>query len=61
MDENTATKKVPAHILRELAVEAQADPRTVERVIAGGRARGMVDDRIRAAIGKRGIIIKQVT
>lgn len=55
MDEKSVTKKTPAHILRALSVEAQADPRTVARVIRGGRARGMVHDRIVEALAKRGI------
>lgn len=44
-----------AHLLRVLSVEAGADPRTVARVIRGGRARGMVHDRIVEALARRGI------
>lgn len=46
----------PAHLLRELAVEAGADPRTVARVMRGTRARGMVHDRIVLALARRGMV-----
>lgn len=36
--------------IREIAVTAQADPRTVKRVLAGEDVRGIVKDRIKRAI-----------
>lgn len=46
--------RLPAHIVRMIAVESHCDPRTVERVLRGERARGMVDDRIRRALEAHG-------
>lgn len=46
---------VGAALLRALAVEASADPRTVARVLRGERVRGMADERIRRALEVRGI------
>lgn len=42
-------------LLREIAVESSCDPRTVGKVIDGGKARGMVDRRIRRVLAARGI------
>lgn len=42
--------RLTAHELRAVAVAASADPRTVARVAGGGKARGMVDTRIRDAL-----------
>mgnify|MGYP001558932370 CR=1 FL=1 len=42
-------------LIREIAVLASADPRTVRRVLRGERALGMVDDRIRRVLVERGI------
>jgi hypothetical protein len=42
--------KLPAHKLRELAVEAHADPRTVQKVYAGLPVRGAVVERVKAAL-----------
>lgn len=41
--------------LREIAVEASADPRTVARVIKGERVLQLPADRVRAALTRRGI------
>lgn len=49
------THRIPASTLRELAVAASADPRTVRRVLLGERVRGMADDRIRRALVERGM------
>lgn len=43
-------RKLPAHVLRRIAVAADADPRSVQRVFAGEHLRGSVDERIRRAI-----------
>lgn len=42
--------------IRAIAVGADADPRTVRRVLSGERVRGMVDARIRRALAARGIV-----
>jgi hypothetical protein len=42
--------------VRELAVAASADPRTVVRVLRGERVRGLADARIRRVLKKRGIV-----
>jgi hypothetical protein len=39
--------------IREVAWEAQADPRSVARELRGERVRGVVGDRIRRALRKR--------
>jgi hypothetical protein len=39
--------------LREVAVAAQADPRTVQRVLRGENVRGSVRDRIERALAER--------
>jgi hypothetical protein len=39
--------------LREIAYEAQCDPRSVARELRGERVRGVVGDRIRRALRKR--------
>ena len=50
-------RPVPAHRLRELAVQAQADPRTVQRELREpGSVRGIVGDRVRAALKAQGLI-----
>lgn len=43
--------------IREIAVYASADPRTVRRVLRGERALGMVDARIRRVLADRGIVV----
>lgn len=42
--------------VRAVAVEAEADPRTVRKVIAGRTVRGLVGDRIRRALDARGTV-----
>lgn len=39
--------------IREIAFEAQADPRSVARELRGERVRGVVGDRIRRALRAR--------
>jgi hypothetical protein len=41
--------------IRRLAANADADPRTVRRVLRGAAVRGMVDRRIREACRRAGI------
>jgi hypothetical protein len=52
---DTSPVPVSAGLVREIAVRASADPRTVRRIIMGQRARGLVDDRIRRELQRRGI------
>jgi hypothetical protein len=42
---------------RAVAVDAEADPRTVRNITRGGKARGMVDGRVRRALAARGIVV----
>lgn len=44
-----------------VAGEALADPRSVSVVVAGGRVRGDVDRRIRAALARRGIAVQSAS
>jgi len=46
---------IPASVLRALAVAAEADPRTIQKVLRGQRAQGMTDARIRRVLAARGI------
>lgn len=46
----------PSSIMRMIAVLADSDPRTVERILEGGKARGMVDRRIRDLLKPSGIL-----
>lgn len=46
---------VPAHLLRRISVEADVDPRTVARVIAGSPTRGIQRERIERACRAAGI------
>ena len=59
------TKKKPMTDLeiREVALEAQADPRTVKKIHEGGEVRGVVADRIRRAMERRvgGVVRGDVT
>ena len=41
---------------RELAVRASADPRSIDKVLNGGRLRGMADDRVRAVLVAEGLL-----
>jgi hypothetical protein len=49
------TPTIPAGQLRRIAVDADADPRSVRAVLRGRRLRGMVDDRVRRALQDHGI------
>lgn len=50
-----ASLKVPAARRRRLCVEADADPRTVARMLRGEPVRGMVSERIRKAAKALGV------
>lgn len=39
--------------IREIALEAQCDPRSIARELRGERVRGLTGDRIRRALRKR--------
>lgn len=41
---------------RELAVRASADPRSIDKVLSGGRLGGMANDRVRAVLVAEGLI-----
>ncbi|MBN1607479.1 MAG: hypothetical protein JW940_12650 [Polyangiaceae bacterium] len=45
----------PAHVLRQVSVEAEADPRTVIRVARGFAVRGAVADRVRSVLARHAI------
>lgn len=45
-----------AHVIRRLAVEASADPRTVLRVLQGAPVRGAVRERIDRVLRAHGLI-----
>lgn len=45
--------------LRELAVKASCDPRTIEKVIRGEPVRGMARRRARAALVKAGVAVPE--
>jgi hypothetical protein len=51
--QTTARRHLPAHIAREIAVAAQADPRSVQRVVAGQPTKGAIRDRILRALHDR--------
>jgi hypothetical protein len=46
-------RRLPAHVLRAIAVAAQADPRTVARVVAGFPTQPSTRDRILRALHDR--------
>jgi hypothetical protein len=48
--------RLPAHVIRRLAVEAHRDPRSVQAVI-DGRARPSVEEDVRAAADRLGIVL----
>lgn len=56
----TKSAKLPTHRVRELAAEANADPRTVADVLAGGRRDGMARTRIVAVLAKAGLLASLV-
>ncbi len=48
-------RHIPAHVVREIAVVAECDPRSVQRRAAGRPIRGMVVVRIDRELAARGI------
>ena len=46
MATETPRRHLPTHIAREIAVAAQADPRSVQRVVSGQPTKGAIRDRI---------------
>ena len=55
--QNAATPRdVDTAMIRRLAVEADADPRTVRRVLRGERVRGMVDRRVRRVLAAHDLL-----
>jgi hypothetical protein len=53
--------RLPASAIRELAVAASADPRSVQRVLRGESVRGMADDRIRRVLAERAIVVARAS
>ena len=51
------TSKLPAHILREVAVAADSDPRTVARYVTGAKVRPLTAKRIERALRARGLAV----
>ena len=47
--------KLPAHLLREIAVAADTDPRTVARYVAGEKIKPLCAKRIERALRARGL------
>ena len=50
---STPLRRLPAHVLRAVAVAAQTDPRTVARVIAGRPTQPSTRERILRALHDR--------
>jgi len=50
-----AKSALPAHLIREVAVSAESDPRTVAKLVSGERVRPMTARRIERALRKRGL------
>jgi hypothetical protein len=46
---------VAAHVLRAVAVDAEVDPRTVQRLLRGDRVLPLTAQRIRRALASRGL------
>lgn len=46
---------VPVRTIRKAALAADADPRTVTKLVSGQRVRGVVAERIEAALRQLGI------
>ena len=51
----SSSPKLPAHVLREVAVAADTDPRTVAKFVAGEKIRGLCAKRIERALRARGL------
>ena len=49
------SSRLPAHVRRRVAVAAEADPRTVDRVCAGLPVRGAVGERVAKALAGLGL------
>lgn len=54
-EESAKPRIPPLHKLREIAVAASCDPRTVARVLEGKSVRAMVRERVEAALEKLGM------
>jgi translation initiation factor 2 alpha subunit (eIF-2alpha) len=52
-----ALSEVTAHDIRSFAVAAEADPRSVRKVLRGDRLRGPVDRRIRRVLAEAGVAV----
>ena len=50
-----AYRKLPAHLLREVAVAADTDPRTVAKYVRGGQIKPLCAKRIERALHARGL------
>lgn len=50
------SKQIPIHIARAVAVEALCDPKTVQRLLAGGKVRDALRDRIEPVLRARGLL-----
>jgi hypothetical protein len=50
LESKMSARKLPAHQVRAIAVEAQVDPRTVNRVLAGKATRAATRERIEKAL-----------
>lgn len=50
MQSKPTHRHLPAHVAREIAVAAQADPRSVQRVVSGLPTKGAIRDRILRAL-----------
>ena len=51
----TATSRLEPHVVREIAVAAFCDPRTMRKLAAGEHVRDLTARRIREALEKRGL------
>lgn len=56
---STPKRHIDAAVLRRLAVSADADPRTVMRVLRGDLVRGMVRERIARVLIEEGFLPPQ--
>lgn len=52
-----AGTKLPAYVIREIAVRARRDPRTVERVLRGERAQPLAEADVREAARELGHVL----
>lgn len=53
------TKTIGLAVLRELAVRASCDPRSVKKVLSGGELRGHADVRVRRVLAAEGLLPRQ--